>query len=433
MAAEAKFIISAQDKTAAAMQSAKKNFYVGEKAVDAMATKLTQLASIGALTVLTAKIAQFAGSCVKEFATAERAQLRLQAALGNGAGFDKAIALIDSMSRSYNGSKDDIEGVVSALAALGKSTDQIDAITRASVNLSNTTGQDLNSSYLLLADTFEGKVSAKLQKLLPGLGDLSEAQLKAGGATDLINEKLQAMSDKLAEGTAQKVTNLAEAFGDLKENVGQDAANLMSPMIEWLEKVITRTNDAITASRLHQKVMKEGANAAIGDQIQDKQNQLGNAVAGQKADLAGAGLGNFSNWLKQQRAASPERYSEYGASANQKYNLEYSKQVAEITKRSEPVMQALQNEINVLTEQLKKNTEQLVDPKPTPVVAASGGSAASGSSGMSSFVMNGGFKAGLPDLNNVPQGVAPAPTGGTDIGMSGIGNMGDVLSSVLGG
>jgi len=96
-------------------------------------------------------------------------------------------------------------------------------------------------------------------------------------------------------------------------------------------------------------------------------------------------------------------------------------------------MQALQNEINVLTEQLKKNTEQLVDPKPTPVVAASGGSGASGSSGMSSFVMNGGFKAGLPDLNNVPQGVTPAPTGGTDIGMSGIGNMGDVLSSVLGG
>jgi len=53
-------------------------------------------------------------------------------------------------------SKDEIEGLVAELATLGKSDAEIDRITRAAVNLSNVTGQDLNTAFTLINGTYAG-------------------------------------------------------------------------------------------------------------------------------------------------------------------------------------------------------------------------------------------------------------------------------------
>lgn len=433
MAAEAKFIVSAQDKTAAAMQSAKKNFYVGEKAVDAMASKLAALASIGALTGLAAKVANFAGSCVQEFATAERAQLRLQAALGNGAGFDKAMNLIDILGRSYNGSKDDIDGVVSALAALGKNSSQIEAITKASVNLANTTGQDLNTSYLQLAETFEGKVSAKLTKLIPELRHLTAEQLKAGGATDLINAKLSAMSEVIAGGAAQRITNLAESFGDLKENLGKDAFDMFSPVVKWLQDIIDRTNDAIAANRLHKQVMKEGANASLSDRVQDTGNQLADAVKGRQQTLRSEGLGSFETWLKNQRGLD-EKYNKNDAASRQKYNLEFSQIVSRMAKEDDEIILQLQTELTKYTKQLEENTKAL---KEEPKPSGAGTGIDPGTANISDSLRVSQFKLGLTSLGNVPQGLNSSQTAeNTGLGsfnpFDGMGKFGEILTSLVG-
>lgn len=258
--ADIPFVLSAKDKTSAGINSAKKNISGMGSAADQLSEKLGTLVTGAAFVALGVKVGQFASTCVKDFGEAERAQLRLQAALGDGAAFDKANDLIDTLARKYSGSKDDIDQVVSALAALGRPVDDIEKITQASVNLANVTGQDLNSSYLLLSDTFTGKLSPKLTKLIPELKDLTDEQLAAGGATDLINEKLQAMSDKLSGGTTQKITNLAEAFNDLKENFGAGFAEIFSPFTDWLTSVIDGMNTAISKARETENALNDTGN-----------------------------------------------------------------------------------------------------------------------------------------------------------------------------
>lgn len=347
MAAEAKFIISAQDKTSSAINGVKKNFADGEKSAGSFSDSLTKFASITAFTVLAKKISDFTGACISDFATAERAQLRL------GDSFDRLSDVIDTMGRSYEGSKDDIDNVVSALSALGKSDEQIEAITRASVNLANATGQDLNSSYLLLADTFEGKVSARLSKLIPELGNLTESQAKAGAATEIINERLQDMTDRLAGGAAQRIRNLSEAFGDLKETIGSMAFNMFSPFLEWLLKIIERTNDAIEATRLHQKVMKDAVNASLQERIQDKQNQLDKLR--KQEGKTNSSIPDFITWLNN-KARLDSDYAKTDKQSMARYATEHVAAVkdAQLRTKEHDAIVRLTDEINELKSQLEK-------------------------------------------------------------------------------
>ena len=270
MAREAKVIITSENKAGPGIQSAVRDILGLDDAAKKIGNTLATAFTVTAIVEAGKKAVEFGMDCVKAFGDVERSMIQLNTALGgNEASFSRMTGLIDEMAGKTLASKDEIEKLVAELASLGKSDADIEKITRASVALSNVTGKDLNSSMLLINATFEGS-SGKLSKLIPEVGDLTKAQLEAGGAVDLLNQKFGAISDAMGQGISQKFHNLSLSFYDFKEAIGADLAPLFSPMIDWIGKIISQWTASIDEHRKYRQAIADGnaddaaaANAAI--------------------------------------------------------------------------------------------------------------------------------------------------------------------------
>jgi len=255
--ADAKVIISAENKLKQGLDDAKKDLLGFGDAAEAIGNKLKNALTVTAIAVGLEKLGKAAFDCFVEFGEGERRLKQLKIALDNNeTSFSRATRLIDEMRGMSLASKDQIEGLVAELAALGKSDAEIDKITRAAVNLSNVTGQDLNSAFTLINGTYAG-TAGRLDRLIPEIKDLSREQLTAGGAADLINSKFGEMSKQLAEDNIpQKLKNIKDSWSELKQNFGQAVAPIFNPILEGINQIITGWNKAAEAADLHYKVLR---------------------------------------------------------------------------------------------------------------------------------------------------------------------------------
>lgn len=255
--ADAKVLVSAENRLKQGLDDAKKDLLGFGDAAEAIGNKLKNALTVTAIVVGLEKLGKAAFDCFVEFGEGERRIKQLKIALDNNeTSFNRATRLIDEMRGMSLASKDQIEGLVTELATLGKSDAEIDKITRAAVNLSNVTGQDLNSAFTLINGTYAG-TAGKLEKLIPELADLTKEQLAAGGAADLINGKFGEMSRQLAEDNIpQKIKNIKDGWDDLKQNFGQAVAPIFNPILEGINQIITGWNKAAEAADLHYKVLR---------------------------------------------------------------------------------------------------------------------------------------------------------------------------------
>ena len=190
------------------------------------------------------KITEAAFDCYQEFGEMDRRMQQLKIALGNNEeSFNRNVDLIDSLAKKTLASKDDIESLIAELASLGKSDDDIERIATAAVNLSNVTGKDLNTAFMLINATYAG-TAGRLAQLLPEIKNFSKEQLASGDAVDLVNTKFGTLSDELAENNIpQKIKNLKDRFNDLKETLGGLVAPLFDPLLDYLDKALTGWKD----------------------------------------------------------------------------------------------------------------------------------------------------------------------------------------------
>ena len=253
--AEGKFVISAQNKIKEGLDGAKKDLLGFEDAATKVGKTIQNALTVTAIAMGLKKLGEAAFDCFKEFAEGERRLTQLKLALdGNEASFTKATSLIDDMRKMSLASKDDIEGLVAELAALGKSDAEIEAITTAAVNLSNVTGKDLNSSFTLINATYAG-TTGRLTQLLPEIGNLTKEELAAGDATKLINEKFTQLSTDLANGDiSQKIKNISDEWGDFRENLGRAAAPVFNPIIEGINRIVSSWNNAMQAADGYRRI-----------------------------------------------------------------------------------------------------------------------------------------------------------------------------------
>ncbi len=238
MAAQAKVIIKAEENISSAVKSASTSLSKLEGACSQVGSTIKSALTFTAIVAAVKKLGDAVAACFNDFSDANRKYKQLEIALGSGEAYEKVCDTISVLSRQTLESKDSIESMVSELAALGKSSDEIEKISKASVYLSNVTGRDLNSSMTTLLNTYTG-TTTQLKRLGIDVSDLTSAELKSGEAIDRVISSLGKYSEELAEiDTRQHLTNIANAWGDIQQSVGDLINYSFSPMIASLDKTI---------------------------------------------------------------------------------------------------------------------------------------------------------------------------------------------------
>ena len=142
--AEAKVIIKAEDNITKAVNSAKNSLSSLEGAAVKMGSVLKNALGFTAVVASVKQLGDALYGCFSDFEEADRKYRHLEIALGGCEASSRAKDTIADLSRQPLEGKDSIKTMVSELAALGKSSDDIERISKAAVYLSNVTGCDLD-------------------------------------------------------------------------------------------------------------------------------------------------------------------------------------------------------------------------------------------------------------------------------------------------
>lgn len=140
MATQAKVIITGQNDIGSAVRSTSKDLSSLKDSASKLGNALKTTFSVTAILATVKKLGDGVVACFSDSSSAERSYKQLALAIGNTESFSPLVTCIDGLSRQTLSSKDDIESMVSELAALGKSADEIEKIASASVYLSKLFG-----------------------------------------------------------------------------------------------------------------------------------------------------------------------------------------------------------------------------------------------------------------------------------------------------
>lgn len=162
---------------------------------------------------------------IEESLASEKALIGLRAALDATGGATESVV---KDFEAYATSIQDLTGVsdeavleqVTLLKQLGATNDQAKNVISTATNLSAVLGKDLGTSVTDLANTFSGQVSRSLVKLIPELNNLTEAQLRAGGAVDLLNAKFPDVAKSISGSLTVKLKVLSQTFSDFLQVLG---------------------------------------------------------------------------------------------------------------------------------------------------------------------------------------------------------------------
>ena len=200
-----------------------------------MGDTLKKVFVTGAIATAIKKIGDSVIDCMNSFNDADRAYKQLALSLNDTEGFDKVSDSIKKLSRQTLSSKGDIESMVSELAALGKSADEIDQISQAAVYLSNVTGKDLNSSMTTLLNTYNGTTKA-LDKLGIDTSNLTKEELAQGAAVQVVIDKFGELSEEMSKNdTKQTIKNIKDSLQDMKQSIGDLVNFVIGPALQQID------------------------------------------------------------------------------------------------------------------------------------------------------------------------------------------------------
>lgn len=235
--ATAKVIIAGQNNIGSAVKSAQSDLSGFGQVAQKVGATLKKAFTVTAIIASIKKLGDAASACLSDFLQAERAYKRLALALKDTSAYKSVTANIAKLSKQTLSSKDEIESMVSELAALGKTADEINAVSDAAVYLSNVTGKDLNSSMTTLLNTYNGNVT-QLRKLGVDTSELTKKELEQGAAVQLVIDKFGALSRQMAEDdTSQHIRNIKNNLGDMKQSIGDLINFSIAPLLESVGNV----------------------------------------------------------------------------------------------------------------------------------------------------------------------------------------------------
>lgn len=364
MAREAKIILTSENKIGAGVKSAEGDLDRFGASAQKIGKVLSTAFTATAIIAVTKKIAEFGVEAVKAFGESERSMIQLKTALGGSeSAVSRMTGLIDSLSRKTLESRGSVEQMVATLASFGRSEKEINAISEAAIALSNATGKTLNEAFTSINKSFAGTVG-ELGELIPETKKLTAEQLKAGGAADILNAKFGAISDQMASGVSQSFKNLGDSMGTLKNAIGGFLEPVFSPMLGWLDSLVSGWAKNIEAANTYRGALKDMKSdqreIAIEGEILKLTMDFQKIQAKQKEDLEALGIDTFEKW-----ANSAARVGEANTYA------EYTKLFAEVNDKYSKDLKDTAHRIEALRDELK--TYATPPPTPTPTTPPASG------------------------------------------------------------
>ena len=237
MATQAKVIIKGENNISSAVKSASNDLNALKGSVEKIGSVMKTAFSVTAIVTAIKGIGTAAKTVMTEdFGMAERAYRQLALALKDQSAYDSVVDNINRLAKVTLSGNDEIESMVAELAALGKSSDEINRISEAAVILSNITGRDLKSSMTTLLSSMNG-TTTQLRRLGIDLDGVTKEALEQGAAIDILIEDYGEYSSALAEDSVnQSLKNISETWGDIKEKIGGVLTYNFGP---WLKQFDT--------------------------------------------------------------------------------------------------------------------------------------------------------------------------------------------------
>ena len=150
---------------------------------------------------------------------------------------ERLIAQAKEIQRNTIYQDDQVVAAQAFLAAQKLNEEQIKKTIHAAVQLAAVTGEDLQTTTVKLAATYEGQLG-RLGKLDDRFKNLTKEQLKNGAAIDLVNEKYKNFAETAAQTGEGPLIQMKNAWNDLMEEIGGSESGILNPFFDFLKNVI---------------------------------------------------------------------------------------------------------------------------------------------------------------------------------------------------
>jgi hypothetical protein len=228
----------AYDKAGASANKASSSMKQTGQSFNQLGAGIQQAVGAMGLALGAQQLINFGKESVKAFMEAEVNAKKLAFAVKNIAGeseasFNRLIGQSAKLQENSIFSDDDIQRAQTALLQYGLTTDQVEKLVPAIVDLASATGEDLSSAQDRVLNGINGQTK--------GLKDVGLQFKDTGDKTKNFAIILDGINNKFAGATADalnttdgKLKNLNNQFGELQETLGGELVPLLSNLIEGI-------------------------------------------------------------------------------------------------------------------------------------------------------------------------------------------------------
>ena len=133
--------------------------------------------------------------------------------------------------------------VMSQLAATGRNEEQIMQIMKAAADMAAVTGEDIATAATKLNATLNGN-AGMLGRQIESINNLTKEELESGKAIEIVAQRYNGSAAAMADNTIQ----LANAWGDVKENIGRGWSKVTAPVKQFFTDILNDMNEALQKS-----------------------------------------------------------------------------------------------------------------------------------------------------------------------------------------
>ena len=224
--------------------TAKKNKGLADSLKNLNAGAVASAGAVAGVAVAVKKTVDALNDCEAAYKVQRNAEIALQQAaknnpyLNNESVYNLRNFASELQSMSNIGDEQSLQ-VMAQLATMGRTEEQIQAIMKAAADMSAVTGNSIQNVALQLNKTYSG-LAGELGEANSAIRGLSKEELEAGKAIDIIAKQYNGQAAAMADNTVQ----LANAWGDFKENIGRGWIKVTQPVKQFFLDILNDINES---------------------------------------------------------------------------------------------------------------------------------------------------------------------------------------------